>query len=393
MNLKYENGNTPLINALKNRDFGKVCQLLKHGAQVPDLAKEVEFSVKINGKEEKQNVTLQEHLKKYPHILNVLSEGPREAESKLPQVETSLLTRPAITIIRNYMFEVKSESIFLRVFSVAAPIFASSVVIGLNLGMAAAAPLAIAFFAVPYWLYKSEWSKATKVLNNIAMQEFARKLPDCKVMEYISKNEHLVSQLTTPEEVLKYDDNGNTLLSLICEKKYYSFEKSDPIKELKIFEKLTELLFKKEWSSKMKLEYLLMAIKSEKPAFVKSLFASHKVKLDDFTPVQQHKCWVAANDKETLKTLKSYGFDINARDKKGHTPLITILDQNIKNLSPNFNMFDTLNAMIKAGADINATGEFLDNKGDYVTKSVVDLAQKTKNDAIIRLFTLSKPTP
>lgn len=58
MNLKYENGNTPLINALKNRDFGKVCQLLKHGAQVPDLAKEVEFTFKIYGKEEKQNVTL-----------------------------------------------------------------------------------------------------------------------------------------------------------------------------------------------------------------------------------------------------------------------------------------------------------------------------------------------
>lgn len=43
------------------------------------------------------------------------------------------------------------------------------------------------------------------------------------------------------------------------------------------------------------------------------------------------KCWIAANDKETLKTLKSYGFDINARDEKGHTPLITILDQNLKN--------------------------------------------------------------
>lgn len=386
INAKDAKGRTPLVWAIENHHYNiqRICMLLKHGAAIPD-AVETKIEVKKIGKDGKEQVeqkTLEQFLQDKPLILAAFKQA-RKDTFKLPEQETSLfaLWKPAVTIGGKYRsFEVSGDSIFIR-----AMMFISWPIMMAAIGSLASRSrlfyATLPFAAVPFLYHRYEWSRAAKVLNELAVKEFQNPFPSSAVTKYIVQDMSLIDQLIAKNaDLAKMNEEGKTLLQTVCDD--FSPLSHLPAERLAAFEKLAEA------SQEQKYPYLISAIKQGKMDFVTHLLGKKIIKASDLTGPQQFACWMAVRNSDQIANLAEildyYHINVNAQNDKKYTPLLEALST-----SANSN-YQFIKELLKRGADLDATVEIVtkDDKG-VETKTVKvarTLGENHSNPKISKLF-------
>lgn len=354
INVQNSQGETPLMWAIKfdldnsDREINRkqtILSLLKGGAQVPDLNStiQVKAKTKVEGVEieQLQDIRIIDFLKKDPVIaeafLQAISYQSNTANSnsfttKSNKSEGLLFClkfwKPAVcTNVGTFEFGVKDNHIFIRSLMVALPILGGW---PFALLCPAYIPAMLPFVAMPFLWYKYDWSRATKALNEVAVQQFQHMFPSARASQHVVLNESAIDQLIANQaDLTKLDDNGKTLWDLICQQDSYSngLIKLSTAVKCSIFIKLADQFFASNVPKEQKCRSFLIAVKSAQPAYVEYLLKSGKIKASDLSAEQQFECWMSLKHTRMATVFKNYGFDVNVVNATGHTPLLACLNK------------------------------------------------------------------
>ncbi|MFI5344277.1 MAG: hypothetical protein ACHQUC_08660, partial [Chlamydiales bacterium] len=292
--------------------------------------------------------------------------------------------KPAISVGGKYdSFQINRSDIFLRTMLVALPIFYALLVVAIEATVFL--PFALPLVALPWVYYKFEWKRAVEKLNTLALQSFNNPLPPAKVVGYMARTESAIDQLlVNGSDITKPGENGTTLWKSTCNPGF-SLDEIPFSTRFTIFKKLTNRLFAPGTPVEMRQAHLIEAIKSGHPEFVEHLLKNKWIQADELSSEQQFQCWIALQDVKSTALLKTYGFDTNARNCLGFTPLLYLLSPIHfgylhSSGEKNKEEYSLIKALLEAGADVHAKTEAID--GD----SAIDLVQKHQNLAIKQLI-------
>jgi hypothetical protein len=367
------------LSAIINKRWSCVSVYLKTGAKRPNPQTEFYLLKTSNQDEKPQKMTFKELLETKPIINKLLDQIQGKSPSSLSVVHNHIFAywKPAVSVGES--LKVRDEVIELRTITITCAAFCSSLV-------AAVASLSVlpllAVIPVTYLYYKWEWSRATQLLNQIAIKQFQSSLPQKGILEYIARNNDVELIDRLEEDLTRVDEDEKDLYHWVCHPHYHWVCESQPSWEKQqkkssrftIFKKLVDVIFANELPVEQKYSCLLKAIKSGHSEFVDYLLASKKIKASEFTPGQQFEFFTEIVDGKTAELLCKKGFNINSKSGK-YTPLLYLSLRNKFSYYPDqFSLFKHVAALLGADADVNAT---IDGQG------VLDLY---KDEQILRLF-------
>lgn len=346
-----------LMLASIKRQWDHVCVYLNAGTKLPSADQEIATFRRYN---KIVQLTYGQFFESSPEIKKILDQLLQKDPLPTPKINTPTFAfwKPAVLIERGLGFHVGVRSIEVRTFIVALSAICVNVAIATSTLIAASTfiPLGMMLAAIPitYLYYKWEWSRATQLLNQKAVEQFKSSLPEKYVFEHIVKNNdvELIPQLEG--DLTKLCEDGSELYDWVCKLR---IKKDQRFKShVAIFEKLANVIFTKVHTSDQKFSYLIKAIQSGKPEFVDYLLESGKVKAEEFSESQQFDCLIGSVDARTVEILKKYRFNIDA--KKGElTPLLHIasLQSLPEDSKVQFTPTEHIEALLKAGANIKVT--------------------------------------
>ena len=369
--------------------------LLENGAELPSSDEKMHRQVKENGETITQDITVEQFLHEQP-VIDLAFQQARDFKKQGLQLpldqeddyafnvkQVLNLKKPAINI---RFFKVNSEQIFVRTMLVALPIltlFSLIPAIALASSLASSFCLfAIPFIAVPLY-YRFEWSRATRALNERAMQEFQTMFPSKQVIDYAIIQESLINELINNQfNFNKMDEDCRTWGQALFQAENWNFDwkKLSPQVQLSIFKKITDQMFKQEsFSLEQKYAYFLGAIQCGRIDYMHYLLENKKIRVVDLTPAQQVNCWQALSNEEIAlvnraQLLQDYGFNPNIEDDKGRIPLLC---------GRFFNNYNYVKALVNV--DANPDIPIKNIKQDKVKTARIHYEQ-VQNWAILSLF-------
>lgn len=221
------------------------------------------------------------------------------------------------------------------------------------------------------YFFFEQW-RATTALNQLAIDLFMKNDPvPQRVIHYLSQNPLAVSYLLTQPNVdlnKISESSSETLLERALR------EISTPSRYLK--EKSQEalstckLLIDK--GADVTKNFFLQAIE-HCPALVIYVLEKDKIKVEDFTNVEQFNCWIHVKDNHVAELLTKKGFNINI-DNEGTTPLLhAAKSDKIKLMCLLINNKASLPACIiekpKTSAILTQARKYQENKPSVLTDS------------------------
>ena len=384
-------GTTPLLYAIKSDKIKLMTLLINNGASLPNPNIEIEKGNRLN-----------DFLQDKPKAVAILNQASSYQKPEAPFVLTEsepeiyAFWKPAIWIQQKdfNVFSIHDGSVMVRMIALASSVYALFCYISISLNFVPnrVIPAALLSAGSMAWLcYKYERSRATKTLNDLATQEFQTRFPAAHATTYISQNEEVINQLLTNGTVLtKVNEKGETLWDLACKEKKYSsaFFEAPFATKFSIFKKLADRLFEKNLPIDKIHAYFLQAVKSGYSEYVKYLLETGKVSFKEFNGSQLVECWTSLQDRESLDLFLTHGCDVNAVNDKGFTPLLRILASVFRTnvLDADFTKHHLVNALLKAGADLNVKlvyeTEDADKNKVKVEKGVFDYVQDPASRSI-----------
>lgn len=362
LNERIDSEDSPLITRLLGGEdrlsIPELVILIKAGARLPEMDKEYPVA-DILGDVTQQK--LKDFLENKPDMKKIIDQSlarrlyrclarPQQS-SPLTNMDVGIFDfkKPVLQTSRDgSSFEINSLSLNVRVLVVAYTVFVASVM--LSVACLSFAPLAL--LAIPLAFYKYEWSRATKALNTLAVIEFDTIFPSNAVSRYILKNVAVLDKLDANYK--KINNQGHTLWELVCKNDYFEFNGKplEPSQQLNAFKKLTDKILAESPSPEEKVSYLKHVLNSSSPICLEYFLS--KCKPQEFTPAQQHDCWVELRNAAFAPILKKYGFDVNSRSEVGLTPLFSVIKNNGASLfsyKAGFELEKHVQALIASGAD------------------------------------------
>lgn len=244
---------SPLIMKLLNRlTETKLLTLLKAGARIPKIES-------VYTTQDGVARTFGEYLSDRPTIKAIIDQakGAKEQFNLIGRPDRvegrSIFTdmdigifdvkKPLLrTALDGSSFEINSFSIDMRVFAVAMPVF--TVTIALSVIYFSFAPLLL--LAIPVAYYKYEWSRATKALNSLAVNEFKTVFPSKAAVAHVINAPVLFDELG--DNYKKINDRGDTLWQMICrdsffDRNYTVFKELTLHQKIALFKKVTDKMF------------------------------------------------------------------------------------------------------------------------------------------------------
>lgn len=356
INAKNGKGETPLAWAIKEKNLKAVCCLLRHGAAIPESI---------------DNVPTRELLKEEPNFLAALDQAANPLSSLKDTASGFVLFDPAIRIYqRHNTFELSLFPLIARAY--AAGIAGMLSLAAINPRGNPLLPISACLLLPAAYVFSS-WQKGQAKLNEIAKTEFATRFPFHGTTTYLAKDKAEFAKIPD-KELNKLDDEGKTLWSSLCSPMGIFFVKATQ-EEQQNFAVLVEKVFV---PLPNKFPYFMDAIKSGQTAFIKILL--EKVKAEIFTPEQHYQCFLEAQNPATIRLLKEAGFNINAKNSEGYTPLYRHLSLF------SFAGVDLVQAFLDNGAALDKTHEITlqgkDEEGQPKTTSITValLIAKTSRD-------------
>lgn len=340
-----------LTSAIINKQWKKVSVYLRTGVQLPELNKEFlifnEF-YEVSGKS-----SLGEHFAKEPKSRKIFNQLQEKKPLSFPKINVGGLEYWKPVISTGKALCINESAMKLR-FNMATLIVSCAGLIFSSLGMSTlpvlAMPVAIGVYCG--W----EWSRAIKMLNQIAIEQFQSSLPKTSVLEYIVRNNsiELIKQLKG--DLTKLDKAGNGLYGMVCKSKETELWTSQDFKSRFVILKiLADVIFTDKCSTDQKFRYFIKAIKHGHSEFIDYLLESKKVNAADFSQSQQFECLIKIVDSNTVEILKKYGFNIDAK-KENYTPLLHVALSGTysKGSQSHFTVIEHITCLLKAGADFFA---------------------------------------
>lgn len=394
INAENEKGETALFTLFKQwaehghntGGFEKIFLLLKNGATLPPDDALIEF--------EKGGQIVRKTVKEFvdeKHSLKTAIEQTKDIQPEAPGFYDGnpgvFSLKPAIKVANSFdSFKVNQNLLILRVGFIAFPIitFVASVI----LTLATPLPLVVGVVASGL-LFMAEWSRAARKLSSIAIQQFNHGNVTHSMLEYIAKDKKLIGQLIEKKvDFNTIDEKGNNLWDAICEQGRYSWNKIDAKTHFANFKMLADRFFADTVPGALRCSYFIKAVRTGKPEFVEYLLASKKVVAADFSSDEEFACWTGLRNPQIAVLLKANGFDPNAVNGRGFTPLLATLQSYGElgyMLDDKFNKYLHVNALLDAGADPKATVQIEDDQKVLNTKTALELARG--NAPIVRLLT------
>lgn len=358
INAQNEEKETPLLEAIKKENISRMTFLLKNGAELPSGGTVIQITTEEGIKSE----VLDKFVLGKPKIHAILEQALYHLHkysnpNPIPSFKSSLcaIWKPAIDVeIKTHTFEISKTTISMRVLLVAIPIFS------MIPAVAILAPSYLPLFAVAclplYGYHRYEWSRATKALNGLAIQEFCNMFPAREVIKYMIRQEAVIDQLIKDRSDLNcLNEKGETLLDCLLKEEKSRFNSSSSSllpTQYSIFKKLVDEIFKMSLSVEQKHAYFIAAIESGCLEYVQYLLKNGYVSPTGFNTEQQFECWIGIKNPGIAKLLHAEGFNPNVRNALKYTPLFYVLS----NLSEYVSIDKSKalgEALIRVGAQLN----------------------------------------
>lgn len=316
INAKFQNGYTPLVQRLLDNHTAQIKLLLKFGAEIPDLK------------------NFEGHLRRNPHLMEIL-EHARKARAKgvdLPDCQdydSNVLqfNKPAVKV-NKFSFSVDDATIVGRVCLVGIPIL-----LGFTIGSVLnpiLCPMMLPVLTLPIFLYKFEWKRATKKLNELAENEFRKNIfPSWQAMKYVSENFPLL------QKVIDYESNCGIILKELWDLLLQSKN------NLENFKLIANKVFHSENIDKF--SFLKSAIGRWVPEYVEYILNINVIQLTDD---QVFQCWMEVQDVKTAQVLKKF-LSINVTNSEGLNPLEALFAK-----PPIYNFYGMAYTLIQAGVPV-----------------------------------------
>jgi ankyrin repeat protein len=340
INIKNDQNQTPLYLAILKGNISKVTNLMMHGAQP------ISLDAKI-AQRDNQVISLGEMLdgcsdngtlRQYSFIKTILQEPYIPTKIRNQKPDSSAFWKPAVEINLTdqiKVFDVNANQIIKRTIALAATIYAVGLSVIVCMPLISPLLVVAAFFSavllIPSLWYQYEYSRSSKKLAALAIEEFKRSHPEHAVMKHIVKNEKIIDELIKQGlDISKLDSMGNTLLSILCNKSFNSGHSIST--QLAIFKKLVDKNFENNLSTIEKNKCFFAALNSGHLEYIDYLLASGKFDPRDLNSQQQFRFFnsiftnaffqdTVKQKIEILKLMIAKGGDVNARNNENKTIL------------------------------------------------------------------------
>ncbi len=297
------------------------CCLLSLGAQPPALDEKINCRDREQPSDPKEEVRVvrrrvewQALLPKAPRLAAVFDQARGQAEPiPIPDEQAWIGTRgPVVNIdLSQDQFELAQSTlnsrfriVLITTFCIALKAFAFAKKWTL-LQRIGGAFLASGLISWGCYLFESR--RAALHLRDLALKAFRNPFPPHSVARYVSHDLGLVQQLKE-EKLNKFDDRGCTLWGHLEGQRNPSFE---------IFKILADKVLQEESSNKM--EFFFHVVRKGQARFVQYLLSPGKIEIKD---VPNHfELWQYVNCSGVAKLLKFHGFNLEATNEDGMTPL------------------------------------------------------------------------
>lgn len=385
INAQNEEKETPLLEAIKKENISRMTFLLKNGAELPSGGTVIQIKTEEGIKSE----VLDKFVLGKPKIHAIFEQATcrlyrssNPIPNPIPSFKSSLcaIWKPAIDVeIKTHTFEISKTTISMRVLLVAIPIFS------MIPAVAILAPSYLPLFAVAclplYGYHRYEWSRATKALNDLAIQEFRNMFPAREVTKYMIRQEAVMDQLIKDRSDLDcLNEKGETLLDCLLKEEKSRFNSSSSSllpTQYSIFKKLVDQTFQSKLSVEQKHAYFIAAIESGCLEYVQYLLDRH-ISVIEFSQEQKFEWWIRIKNTGVAQLLHAEGLNPNVKNALGYTPLFFVLSNLSKCMA--IDQSTALGkALIEVGAQLNYTIKIqsTNKKGEKIIcrGSVEELAQ------------------
>lgn len=205
-----------------------------------------------------------------------------------------------------------------------------------------------------------------------AQNEFQRMFPSHNAFDHILESPQAIDKLPA-NDLFKLDDQGDTLWEILFHQRVSRYVTLSDKQKGMVFEKLASRLVNE--NRQRKLHCFHSALKSNNEHFVSSLLSKGIVK--DLSPEEQFACWNHLWNPSIIGKLKEHGFDINAKNKDGLTPLMKAVDRFFPD---NFPKYQFIIEMLQQGADVAYVGKDGKSAKDFAKEQpILDLLSGTSH--------------
>jgi hypothetical protein len=256
---------------------------------------------------------------------------------------------PAVEIYSSH-YKVSEASLLLRAYLVGASAFLlmhSVAALPVTLGtLAAVAGVSLLGYAV-------EKRRAVTALFKTATEEIAQFNPSERALNFYAKNLRAFATLSTSQ---KRQHNEKLLEALL---KYEILEDKNVGRlAMSLMPEFLAIMdaTKDNFNDRKKIRYLQLVIDSGLWPLLRVLLDAYMTELPAMTDQQQHDCWMAAKNADTIALLAKKGFNPNVVDSNGKSVLQSIYNQggflrSLKRYSSDFTAHTFAKAMLDVGAN------------------------------------------
>lgn len=355
--------------------------LLKNGAFISDLDQSLSIEVAVKDGNLSKKETISKPLSKWLQNEPQIEQALKQAQSGKRLFLNTTLTTPSLFFfwkpaVDPNLHRVDEGLIILRTGIVAWVSFMAVLPFVLNSRAAASflatliIPLIIpsvttAFITTLY--HKYAWKSASGLLSEEVFHLYSStRFHSSTITGFICDSPETVQKIIDAKlDLFKQDETGTTF--------WRELLRSDELsgQRLESFKLIAEHAFKKGTAIKTPFDYFIQAIQAANPAAVSHILVEQKFikpgqhdsqppPSNELNDAQQFQCWMSNTDRwrSTPKSLKildilhSAGFNINAKDSDGFTPLLKLAS--LHHIHKN-HRHPLLEKLIHLGADLKAT--------------------------------------
>lgn len=348
---KNPQGKTALEYAIEKCDGRKVTILVQYGAKVPESSDTASSSTS----ETSLPVSIPKAIRKG----ELLKANTYLIPTDITKFNLLKIWNPAVHITKqDLMFQKDSASLFARTM-----ILAYAVLPTLGLVLSTIPALVLGGGIVSLYAYY-EYSRATKALYQIGVEELKNALPKKAVLKYFTDNPKEFNLLATQNPgVIKTHNKG--FLEALCQHDFlYPVDDNGVVNEkLPMFIQLLQAV-KDDLTIAEQTKYFFIAIRSGWTPLIQEFSILFPNLVEQLTSEEQYECWASVKNQRTIELLKEAGLDPNAKNHDGHSILYDLILKSrfkLRYLSSGyvegFEVVHQFEAMVKAGANLDEVCE------------------------------------